>query len=118
MKFHNFHFYWLDISLSQDIKAVHIIPKENILSCRPLKFFKTQNYTSDQISQAIKMMNNFNNLLIKVKNNEQEYNAEEYFKIFNDIAEQACAIKYDDTYDALDLLTIIFNYNTYTIYNL
>jgi len=67
MKFHNFHFYWLDISLSQDIKAVHIIPKENILSCRPLKFFKTQNYTSDQISQAIKMMNNFNNLLIKVK---------------------------------------------------
>lgn len=118
MEFHNFHFYWLDISLSQDIKAVHIIPKENVLSCRPLKFFKTQNYSPDQMSQAVKMMDNFNNLLIKVKNNKQEYNAEEYFKIFNDIAEQACAIKYDDVYDALDLLTIIFNYSTYTVYNL
>lgn len=112
------HLNWLDISLSPDIKAVHIVPQENVLSCRPLKFFKTKNYTSEQMVQTVKMQNDFYNLLMKFKNTKIDFNAEECLRIFKNIADQAKEINPNDNYDALDLLTIIFNYNTYKIYNL
>lgn len=112
------HLNWLDISLSPDIKAVHIVPQENVLSCRPLKFFKTKNYTPEQMVQTVKMQNDFYNLLMKFKNTKIDFNAEECLRIFKDIADQAKEINPNDNYDALDLLTIIFNYNTYKIYNL
>jgi len=66
---------------------VHIVPQENVLSCRPLKFFKTKNYTPEQMTQTVKMQNDFYNLLMKFKNTKIDFNAEECLKIFKNIAD-------------------------------
>ena len=74
LQLNNLHFNWLNISLSNKIFAVHVVPEEYILTCRSglLPSFADLKINYKQALQD--MQNYCFNLLIKIKNNKVEYN--------------------------------------------
>lgn len=74
-KLNNYHFYWLDISLSDKIFAIHIIPEENLLTCRSMPTVNNQQDQFTNIEQYYFMFiwKTIYNYLNEVKNKKSIY---------------------------------------------
>lgn len=115
LQLNNLHFNWLNISLSNKIFAVHVVPEEYILTCRS-GLLPSFSDLKINYKQALQNMQNYCfNLLIKIKNNKVEYNQANIENVLHQIIKDFQSID-TDIYNPLFYLSLLFGNNIYKIY--
>ena len=115
LKLNNLHFNWLDISLTKDISAVHIVPEEYILTCRSgsLPSFAELEPEYRQALQDTSLY--IFNLLNKIKNTPIKYNQTNIENILHQIINVLQQIDVD-IYNPIFYLNLLFGNNIFKIY--